>query len=242
MMWLLPLLVVFAAGVVQGLTGFGFALVSAPLLSALMEPRLAMPIVVAHGSLITLLLLPDVWRWIDVRMVIPLAASGLIGIPIGAYLLRVVEGNTLRVLVGLLVILFSLLLLLGVEGLGGSRGWMVIPVGLLSGILGGSTTMSGPPVILFLTHRGVEKRVFRASLIAYFTILGVVAIPTYILNGLINIQTVRWITFLMPSMALGAVVGARLSRRVAEEPFRRFTLLLVMASGLLSLLTGLDLL
>ena len=241
-MWLLPLLVVFAAGVVQGLTGFGFALVSAPLLSALMEPRLAMPIVVAHGSLITLLLLPDVWRWIDVRMVIPLAASGLIGIPIGAYLLRVVEGNTLRVLVGLLVILFSLLLLLGVEGLGGSRRWMVIPVGLLSGILGGSTTMSGPPVILFLTHRGVEKRVFRASLIAYFTILGVVAIPTYILNGLINIQTVRWITLLMPSMALGAVVGARLSRRVAEEPFRRFTLLLVMASGLLSLLTGLDLL
>jgi len=242
MMWLLPLLVVFAAGVVQGLTGFGFALVSAPLLSALMEPRLAMPIVVAHGSLITLLLLPDVWRWIDVRMVIPLAASGLIGIPIGAYLLRVVEGNTLRVLVGLLVILFSLLLLLGVEGLGGSRRWMVIPVGLLSGILGGSTTMSGPPVILFLTHRGMEKRVFRASLIAYFTILGVVAIPTYILNGLINIQPVRWITSLMPSMALGAAVGARLSRRVAEEPFRRFTLLLVMASGLLSLLTGLGLL
>jgi len=72
-----PLLVVFAAGVVQGLSGFGFALVSAPLLSALMEPRLAMPIVITHGSLITLLPLPDVWRWIDVGMVVPLAASGL---------------------------------------------------------------------------------------------------------------------------------------------------------------------
>ena len=234
-----PLLVVFAAGVVQGLSGFGFALVSAPLLSALMEPRLAMPIVITHGSLITLLPLPGVWRWIDVGMVIPLAASGLIGIPIGAYLLRVVEGNTLRVLVGLLVILFSILLLLGVKGLGGSSGWMIIPVGFLSGLLGGSTMMSGPPVILFLTHRGVEKRVFRASLIAYFTLLGMAAILTYILNGLINIQTVRWIILLMPSMALGAVLGARLSQRVAEEAFRRFTLLLVMASGILSLLTGL---
>jgi len=61
-MWLLPLLVIFIAGVVQGLTGFGFALVSAPLLSVLMEPRMAMPIVLVQGSLITLLLLPDVWR------------------------------------------------------------------------------------------------------------------------------------------------------------------------------------
>ena len=241
-MWLLPLLVIFIAGVVQGLTGFGFALVSAPLLSVLMEPRMAMPIVLVQGSLITLLLLPDVWRWIDVKMVIPLAVSGLIGIPIGVYLLRIVEGDTLRIAVGILVILFSLLLLSGVEGLGGSRGWMTIPVGFLSGLLGGSTTMSGPPVILFLANRGVEKRVFRASLIAYFTILGIVAIPTYILNGLITLQTARWITLLTPSMAVGAIVGARLSRRVEEKAFKTLTLLLVMASGLLSIITGLGIL
>ncbi len=239
MISLLSFLVIFAAGVVQGLTGFGFALVSAPLLSVLMEPRLAIPIIITHGSFITLLLLPDVWGWIDVRMVTPLAISGLIGIPIGAYLLRIIEGDILRVLVGFLVILFSPLLLLGVKGARSSKGWMVIPIGFLSGLLGGSTTMSGPPVILFLAHRGVEKRVFRASLIAYFTLLGIAAIPTYILNGLINAHTVRWIILLMPSMALGAVLGAKLSHRVAEENFRRFTLLLVMASGLLSILTGL---
>jgi len=56
---------------------------------------------------------------------------------------------------------------------------------------------------------------------------------------LINAHTARWIILLMPSMTRGAVLGARLSHRVAEENFKRFTLLLVMTSGLLSILTGL---
>ncbi|KYH38208.1 MAG: permease [Candidatus Bathyarchaeota archaeon B23] len=102
--------------------------------------------------------------------------------------------------------------------------------------------MSGPPVILFLAHSGVEKRVFRASLITYFTLLGIAAIPTYILNGLLNAVSARWILLLLPSMALGALSGARLSPRVEEETFRRFALLLVLASRLLSLSMGLGLL
>jgi hypothetical protein len=240
MTWLLPLMVVFAAGLIQGLTGFGFALVSAPLLSILMEPRMAMPIVITHGSLVTLLLLPEAWRWIDLKMVIPLAASGLVGIPLGAYLLRVVEGDILRVVVGLLVVIFSILLLLRVEGVGSSSRWMILPVGFLSGLLGGSTTMSGPPVILFLAHTGVEKRVFRASLIAYFTLLGLTAIPTYILHGLINERSLIWILLLLPSMALGALLGARLSRRIEETVFRRIALLITLASGALSIAIGLS--
>lgn len=80
MIWLLPSLAIFAAGVVQGLTGFGFALLSAPLLSTLMEPRLAIPVIITHSSLVTLFLLLNVCGWIDLRMVTPFAISGLIGI------------------------------------------------------------------------------------------------------------------------------------------------------------------
>ena len=65
-----------------------------------------------------------------------------------------------------------------------------IVTGGISGILNGSVSFSGPPMVIFLSNKGVEKQQFRANLTFYFWILNVMTIPTFIIGGLITSQTI----------------------------------------------------
>ncbi len=54
---LLGLLVIFAAGLTQSLTGFGFGLIATPLLTLFISPKLAPPIVLVNGIILNFLIL-----------------------------------------------------------------------------------------------------------------------------------------------------------------------------------------
>lgn len=60
-------------------------------------------------------------------------------------------------------------------------------VGCLSGILNTSTSMSGPPLIIYLTSTNRDKTSLRATCIAYFTIINYLGILAFYLAGKIFI-------------------------------------------------------
>ncbi len=112
-------------------------------------------------------------------------------------------------------------------------------VGLLSGLLGGATGLSGPPLVLFLTNQGTPKQVFRANLTTYFLALGLVRLVSYAAGGLLTAEVVRLAALLLPLALLGTEVGMRLAPRANEELFRRVTLSTLVATSLLVMASGL---
>ncbi|MBI2910052.1 MAG: sulfite exporter TauE/SafE family protein [Chloroflexi bacterium] len=110
---LIGLLVFFLAGMMQGLTGFGFALVAVPILVVFLPPQTVVPIVLVHSALINIFIFSRVRQWVDLRRIIPLMIAGVIGTPIGTYLLIILDVKPLRILIGVVIALSALALLKG---------------------------------------------------------------------------------------------------------------------------------
>jgi uncharacterized protein len=231
---------VFIAALVGGLTGFGFALILAPNLMLLLSPKTAIPVVTLLSVVLNSVLFYETRKWANPRDIRPLIVSGILGMLCGALLLIYLNVPLLKLLTGAVIIPFAVALLLDVKIKTDSK-FLQIPMGLLSGFLGGSTSMSGPPVVLFFQNSGLEKKVFRANLLVYFFLIYPLTLPTYWVGGLLTSEVLSTALFTVPAMVIGALLGAKLVHRVDEKLFRRITLFLVIASGVFSIVTGLGL-
>jgi uncharacterized protein len=227
------------AGLVFGLTGFGFALVTAPLLILVLAPKVVVPIVTLLSNVGHVILLVETYRWIRIKRVWLLMLGGIIGAQVGTYLLLVISPSTLKVLIGSVTLVSAVAMLLGVRRPIKNEHVAALPVGFVSGILGGSTSMSGPPVVLFYANQGVDKAVFRANLNLYFTILTLATLPSQIVAGLMTDTVVSYALLMLPVLILGTIAGIRLAHRVNEDNFRRLTLMVVIASAVLAMAAGL---
>jgi uncharacterized membrane protein YfcA len=232
-------LCVYAGGCVKGLTGFGFSLVTVATLVLVAPPSTVVPVVLLMNSLINLALVYSVRKEVDMARTLPLVIAGAAGLPLGTYILVVTNADVLRIVIGVVILLFAAALLLGFrreikrERLGSGV------VGATSGILNGSVGIGGPPIVLFLSHLGLDKCSFRATLVAYFLCINLAAIPFYYAGGLLTAEVFKMFLLLVPALVLGGLTGSRLVSRVSERNFRYITLAIVMVAAVLAILTGL---
>jgi len=239
---IIGLFVIFLASATQGLMGFGFALVSASIMIIFLPPKIVVPIIIICSTLNNMIILFEVRKWVDLKRILPLIIAGIIGVPIGTYLLIVLNDNILRIFIGSIIILFAVAFLIGFKRKIKNEKLVFAPVGFISGLLGGSTSMGGPPVILFFTNQGVKKRVFRANLVAYFMVLSLVTISSFILGGLITPEVIKYVILFLPTTIFGVTIGIKLAHKVEEKLFQDIALILVIVAGLLSIVSGLGIL
>jgi uncharacterized membrane protein YfcA len=234
------LLVFFLAGLLQGMTGFGLAMVVVPILSLLISPKVVVPILILNGFVLNIMVLWSAWQWVRLKYIWPLMLAGAVGAPLGAYILIALDANVLRLLIGAAAILFAFAFMRGYTRPIKHPKLGMIPVGLFSGMLGSSITIAGPPIILFLTNQGIEKQVFRANIVAYFMVIGLAAVPFLIAGEIITIKTPLYAAIFAPGLVLGAIAGIRAAARVNQRMFNRIALWLVTVAGILSMLAGLN--
>lgn len=234
------LAVFFVAGLLQGMTGFGLAMVVAPILSLLISPKIVVPILILNGFLLNIMILWSAWRYIRINYIWPLMIAGCIAAPVGAYILVVLDANILRLLIGFAAIIFATAFLLGYSKPIKHPKVAMIPIGFFSGILGSSISIAGPPIILFLANQGIEKQLFRANIVAYFMVIGAAAVPALIAGGLITFKTPLYAAVFAPGLIIGAVIGIKLAAKINQQLFNQVALILVGAAGVLSILAGLS--
>ena len=237
---LLGLAVIFLAGITQGLSGFGFALVSVPIMLLVLPPKVIVPIILIHATLIPMFLLYASKAHVEFRRILPLIIASLIGMPLGTYLLLVLDIGLLKISIGAIIALFALVLLKGFRMRVKHEKFAVPPVGFISGLLNGSTSMSGPPVVLFLANQETQKHNFRANLLAYFLVLNLLTLPTYFFTGLITAEVIRYAIIFLPAMILGGFAGMKLHHKIDEKLFKKIVLVIVLVSGMLSIYSGLN--
>jgi len=87
---LVALLAAFLAGCVSGLTGFGFALISVPLLFVY-DPTTVVVLMAVLSTFINIVVVRDSWRDIDRGMVLALLFPAFVAVVVGVAILRLVE-------------------------------------------------------------------------------------------------------------------------------------------------------
>lgn len=230
--------IIFLAGLTQGLTSFGFALISVPFLSILLPIPEVVPIVVILSLGTNLIMMRDSFKEVDFRKIGILVASSLVAAPVGALALTQVHPNLIKTTAGVVILVASGLLLLGRSFPVKSERLAFVPVGLLSGFLNGSVSMSGPPVALFLSNQGTKKEEFRANITLYAIILNFFTLIAFLSGGLVTGSTVAKCLWLIPSMIVGVLIGSRIVSRVNQDRFKKVVLVLLLLSGVWTLATA----
>lgn len=240
---ILSSIIVTAAFMIRGLTGFGSGLIMVPMLLLLFDltglaesMRLVVPTaaVLAVFSGIILILTFRTRKWIRSDVLLMIVAGTIIGTPLGTYVLASCESSVLKRLFGLFLSGYALKMLLErqtkVREIGNYLGFFI---GFLGGCLGGMFSTGGPPVIIYLNRKIEDKRTFRATLILYFLIANTWQCVTLCYTRLMNGEVLKLVLYLLPAFIAGNLIGSILHIKINQVLFRRVVALVLLLAGVL---------
>lgn len=181
-----------------------------------------------------LVALPWVWRGFEWRRLLPLLLGGLAGIPVGVMLLPWMEPTAFKFGLGLFLLVYCPMLLLLPPDYRWTRGGHLGDgaAGFIGGVFGGVAGISGPAPTLWTTIRGWSKDVQRGVLQAFNLAMHTTTLILYAVSGRIPGDAIPMFIIIAPVLALPAVLGVMLFRRLHAVAFRRLILLLLVVSGL----------
>ena len=228
-------LAAFIASLARGFSGFGGALIFVPLASAAVGPQAAAPILMLIDGVAQFALLKNAWRAANRREVWIMAAGALLGIPLGALILRHVDPIVLRWAIAALTIAMLALLISGWRYHGTPTIPVTVGVGFAAGILSGAVQAAGPPVVAYWLGGSNSTLIVRANIILFFLCTSVVAAISYLAAGLLGLDVLLLAVFTVPGYALGMYLGTRMFRLASERGFRRACYLLIAGAAIVSL-------
>lgn len=227
---------VFLAGLLRGYTGFGFAIAAVPMLSLVLPPTAAVPVVLALQAVAGLgdLADPAVRQACHWRSFTGLAVGAALATPLGAWLLGAASADTGRIGIAAIVVAAAGVLTLRRGALARMPG--VVPTltaGFVSGLSNGFAGMPGPPVIAYYLAVPLEAAAARASMMVFFCVTGLLGVAAT--GGALDVPGSLWLTALLslPSLWLGSWLGAR---AFAVAPSARYRGIAVASFFMLALL------
>jgi uncharacterized membrane protein YfcA len=233
--FLAALAIATTSGVVRGFSGFGSALIYMPLMSSVYSPRIAaVTLLLVDFVCSTPFAIPEVRRctWNEV---IPISIAAAASIPLGTYLLIVLDPTTLRWCIAVLVLGLVAVLMSGWRYHGPSTLPITTGVGLFAGIGAGAAQIAGPPVILYWLSRGNNSVTLRANLMVFFFFCGLVLIAVYAAQGLFIASPIALALLLGPTYVIGVAVGSRVFRSASDRLYRNVAYVICLLAALLSL-------
>jgi hypothetical protein len=172
------------------------------------------------------------------RSALIVIAAAVVGMPLGILVLSHASDRVLTAIIGLAVVVAAVALWRGVRL---PAGVLTEPgAGLISGALATSTGTSGPPLVIVFHSEGMPPRVFRGTLSATFLAESLVAIMAFWVSGHIDADALRVSLWSLPGLAVGWLIGERLFHRIDEVRFRHLVLVVLIATGLVSMIRALS--
>lgn len=223
------------AGTVKGLTGLGLPIAAVGILSHFTDPRTAISLIIIP------IFVSNIWQMRrqglflqSLRNYWPLtlALIGVLGVTVVAT--SRVDSDWLLIVIGIAIAGFSLISLGYTPPALAPRLDRPIQVitGVAAGILGGLTGIWGPPLVMYLMARRVDKEEFvRASGLLLFA-GGIPLAAGYVHAGQLDGERALLSLGLVIPTLLGFAVGEVLRKRLDSEQFRKLILLFFLIVGL----------
>ncbi len=224
-------IIVLGASIIQALFGFGFGLISVPLMIFFVD----LPTAIVTATAVSTVSCAVQWwesRAVQAReMAQRLVLSALFGMPFGLWLLLNLDARLMKGILGVVVLIGVFLSIKGFD-LQRLPKTFDYAMGVISGVLSTATSTNGPPLVFLLHARHFEPREFRAVLNRVFTFLNFLTVVIFTLAGKMTAEALQLALFSIPVMGLGVFVGTRLRAKINPDHFRNLVIGLLTLSGL----------
>ncbi|MCK9265776.1 sulfite exporter TauE/SafE family protein [bacterium] len=236
------LIVLIFAGILIGLSKTavpGIGAVSIPLFASVMPAK------ASTGLMLTLIIFADMFAVLYYRRqalwgyLIKLIPWAFLGIIVGYLLLGKIDDKQLRYAIG--IIILSTLAIShwkdkwntkqnpsGILG----RWWFAALLGLVAGAATMMANAAGPIMSVYLISMRVPKNRFIGTAAWYFFILNWIKVPFSVSLGFINPGSLKLTLILLPSVAIGAIGGVFLLKKMPEKIFSNIVKVLTAAAAI----------
>jgi uncharacterized membrane protein YfcA len=224
-------LALFAGIFLQGVVGFGMALVAVPLLAMFVDISAAVPLIALSGNLAKVLLLAYYRKEVSFKPVLGLSIASLVFIPLGVIALDYLDKELSLAILGVVVVFYAFYSLLKFRLPDFDRPQWMILFGALGGFLGGAFNTASPPVIMYANSKDWTPQEFKSNLQGYALITGLFIMVSHWLNG--NITPQVWHSFLysIPAVVLAVAAAVSLDRFINKTIFQAAVLVVLLGLG-----------
>jgi len=235
----LTIFIILLAATLKGITGFGFALFAVPLLSLIFPMTMLVPALALFNVITSVYILFGLKEKVKWYYIVPMFVASLGGIPLGIYALEYLNEDTLKIIAGIMVIIFSLKLLKGVKLAKKRIKLPVVFAGFLSGILTSSISIGGPPLVIAFTRKGYNKEIFR-SIFSWFTVFSsLFASVAFYMKGMMTNDAITFAVVAIPLLIMGSGWGSKIAQRIQQEQFRKLVIYINIFTGVVIVLSTL---
>lgn len=223
------------AGGVKGVIGLGLPLTAVSILGSIVDLRTAIAFIAIPVVATNLYQAFEGGRVMEMlRKYWVINLCSIAGTFIGAQILFLVDPRILTTLLGVVVVIYVAINATRFRVRISDRAapWAAPPLGILSGLLTGTTGSVGIPIALYLQARDVDKDSFLRAIALTFLISGFMLVVALIEKGAIS-QANALISgvSLVPAFA-GMMIGQHLRRYLSEDRFRLFVyVFLILAAA-----------
>lgn len=228
---------VIFAGISKGGFGSGVAFASASILALVLDPAVAVGLMLPLLMLIDVTSLPAYWRKWDWPAARVLLIGGVPGTILGALFFAWANPDAIRFLIGVVAVGFVIwqaIVARGLISLGqrefGQR------AGLISGVVLGFTSFishaGGPAAAIYLLGKKLEKTSYQATTVLVFWAVNLFKSGFYAGMGIFTRETLLMGLALAPFAVLGTFMGIRAHHYVSERLFFAITYVALTITGL----------
>lgn len=223
----------FFGGFASGAAGFAFGIASAAIWLHAIAPVQTTFLIVAGGLTIQAGTIWPLRSVLDLPRIWPFLLAGIVGVPIGVWLLVHIDVGALKPTLGVFLAVYGVYALIAprLPRVEAGRGAEAV-VGLIGGIMGGIGGYSGVAPAIWAQLRGWPKDMARAF---YQPFIVVAHVTTLAVLGTVALDRRGLVLFVLalPALALGAWAGWSIYGRLDETRFRQMFSVLLIVSGLI---------
>ena len=229
----LIIVAIFSGGLVKGTLGVGMPMVAVPIIAFFLPPTTAM-MLLCFPILFSNLLQMNIKKGVGSYRFLPMIIMLVIGLIIGGRLIVEIELSTVSIIIAVSIISAAIVNLLGIKfkniNTKHERPFTMI-LGFLSGILGGFSTLFGPPILAYLISADLEKEYFIRTIAIMYFIGGIALYGSLLYHGLGTLNNLYLSAFLTLPAIIGQYFGTKVRNRLSNELFRKFILTMLILIG-----------
>lgn len=197
--------IILVGGLTQGLTGFGLGLVAVPLLSLIIDPKMAVPLAGVFAWIVTW---PVAWKMrqhVNYKIAFILLLGAVPGSFLGAKILSSMTPEYVSIFVGLTLIIGSCYSIF-VKPSETKKTSVVTTciVGFASGVLG---VLGGGPIVAYMALQPWSANETKSTMAFFFMLQMVGVIISYWKEGLITPEVTHFVIYAMPTFLIGLFAG-----------------------------------
>ena len=230
------ILAVMAGGLIKGTIGFGMPMVALPLIAFAVPVTTAM-ILLCAPIFLTNFLQIKFKQGISSYRFLPMFLFLVVGLIIGARLILEINLNTITQIIAILIIFAAVINCFGFKinhNINKKRERIITSfIGFGSGILGGLSTVYGPPMLAYLVAVDLPKEKFVRTVSTMYFIGSFPLYGSLIYYGFATKQDLIMSLLLIAPALIAQQIGTKIRDKINQKQFRNCILVTLVILGIM---------